>query len=634
MDRSDPKRLSPVQPFVLTRLSDVVPQSVLRSLQTGIATEHRIGLALVEPDNGGFHYLPPSHAGTAGCRFCSILRGVDEGRALCEACDFSIARRVMEQGPGSGPQWVECHMGLCGLAMPIVVADRVAAVFLSGQKVWPGSRDSVRAQARRVGDQIADLDHEALIAAVDGLDECTEQERARIEAIVAQHAEEIGKLGRDRYDVERRLRQEYLLNELMIALAGACTDVQELRYRLEGVTERVIDFFRLQYMVVYTQTFGSSPELAPAAWAGDWPGSRVSRMRCPVRPRRAGEDSFYRIVAEPAGVARFLAEHAPDASQQFPGAQALICDYGVPEERVTVTVFGPQRPGHTESLLSTAGDDFLERFHFEVGMRSKAARLLLDLRQANEDKTQFMAQLTHEINAGLQTVVEESEWLQYYVTDIAGLDDPDLLEPLDKILSEVLRLGSRARASLMHLRGGMPRGEYRLRERHPLHRLVSVCVEPYRGVAQSRNITIQVDASVHRLPPVPFDWEMMKLAVMNLIDNAVKYSHFNRTIRIYAEADESSVSLAVEDYGLGIPPEEHERIFEPYVRGSRRDPRRFIWGSGLGLAVARDVVETHGGTIGVTSVPTAKSPVGDEAHRWENYITTFTIRLPLRQEEH
>ena len=180
MDRSDPKRLSPVQPFVLTRLSDVVPQSVLRSLQTGIATEHRIGLALVEPDNGGFHYLPPSHAGTAGCRFCSILRGVDEGRALCEACDFSIARRVMEQGPGSGPQWVECHMGLCGLAMPIVVADRVAAVFLSGQKVWPGSRDSVRAQARRVGDQIADLDHEALIAAGAGLDERTEQERARI----------------------------------------------------------------------------------------------------------------------------------------------------------------------------------------------------------------------------------------------------------------------------------------------------------------------------------------------------------------------------------------------------------------------------------------------------------------------
>ena len=44
-------------------------------------------------------------------------------------------------------------------------------------------------------------------------------------------------------------------------------------------------------------------------------------------------------------------------------------------------------------------------------------------------------------------------------------------------------------------------------------------------------------------------------------------------------------------------------------------------------------METHGGAIVVSSVPTAKTPLTDEAHRWENYVTTFTIRLPLRQEE-
>jgi len=623
----------PVQPFVLGRLSDVVPQSVLRSLQTGIAIRQKASLALVEPEDGGFRYLPPSYEESSGSALCAMLRGTEQGRELCEACDFAMAREVFEQGPGARAVWGECHMGLCGLAAPIVVADKVAAVLLCGQKAAPGRREAIRQRASALAGQIDSLDEEALLAAIERLDECTPEQRERMEEVAGQHADEIGKLGQDRYDVERRLRQEYLLNELMMALAGPCADTQELRQRLEGVTERVIDFFRLEYMVVYSQTFCSSPELAPAAWAGQWQGSRASRLRCPARPSGTDGRSTYRIIARPVEVARFMDDHAADTGHQLPGAQAVICDYGATEERTTVTVFGPQLQGHTESLLSTAGDDFLERFHFEVGMRSKADRLLLDLRQANDDKTQFMAQMTHEINAGLQTVVEESEWLQYYVTEMAGLDDPDLLEPLDKILSEVLRLGSRARASLIHLRGGMPRSEYRLRQRHPLDRLVAICVEPYRGVAQSRNINIQVDASVHRLPHLSFDWDMMRLALMNLIDNAVKYSHFNRTIRIFGEVKGDMLALSVEDYGLGIPREDYERIFEPYVRGSRRDPRRFIWGSGLGLAVARDVVETHGGAIVVSSVPTAKTPLTDEAHRWENYVTTFTIRLPLRQEE-
>jgi signal transduction histidine kinase len=142
-----------------------------------------------------------------------------------------------------------------------------------------------------------------------------------------------------------------------------------------------------------------------------------------------------------------------------------------------------------------------------------------------------------------------------------------------------------------------------------------------------------MDDSLKRLPRVAFDWDMMKTAFMNLLDNAVKYSHFNRTVRISGESDEDWVAVHVEDFGLGIPESDFERIFEPYVRGTQRDPRRFIWGSGLGLAVVRDIVETHGGSVSVKSVPTAKEPSTDPTHAWENYITTFTVRLPLRQEE-
>lgn len=179
----------------------------------------------------------------------------------------------------------------------------------------------------------------------------------------------------------------------------------------------------------------------------------------------------------------------------------------------------------------------------------------------------------------------------------------------------------------------MPRAEYKLWQSHPIDRLVASCVDPFRTVAAARNITINVDESVRRLPHVRFDWEMMKTVFMNLIDNAVKYSHYNRRIRIYGEADEDWVSVSFEDFGLGIPEDEYARIFQAYVRGSQRDPRRFIWGSGLGLAVAHDIVKTHGGAIEVRSIPTAREPLKDNSHKWENYVTVFTVRLPLHQEE-
>lgn len=622
----------PVQPFLISRLTDVVPESVLRTIQTGLATQHCVPVAILEPDGEGVRYITPLDGEVNRSGFCSLLRRLEEGYRRCHECDLAAFREIMAEGPAARPRWYRCHMGLVEVAIPIVIADRVLAVFLSGQSVLEGSEEEVAANARTVGSQINGLDGGELCTQMAGLRRSSEEELNQLIATLEQPVREIATLGRDRYFVERRLRQVLLLGQLMEDLARPCRDHQELRTRLEGVLGRVNDFFRLQYSVVFSQAFSHSPELAATAFAGERTFGGALRLRCPERPGAAPGGQAFEILTEPEAIADFLDRYGSTGASHLQGAQAVLCEFGEPGERVSVTVFGPQREGHTESLLRTAGGDFLERFHFEVGMRVKAARLLLDLQQANEDKTQFLAQMTHEINAGLQTIVNECEWLEYYVEEMSGNDDPEILEPLRKILSEVFRLGARARSSLVHLRGGMPRGEYKLGKAHPLDRLVSECVEPFRTVAMARNITIRVDDSVRRLPPVPCDWDMLKLALMNLIDNAVKYSHFNRTVRIYGQADENWVSLSVEDYGMGIPPEEYERIFEPYVRGTQRDPRRFIWGTGLGLAVARDVVETHGGTIEVSSVSTAKEPITDPSRRWENHVTTFTVRLPLRRE--
>jgi signal transduction histidine kinase/ligand-binding sensor protein len=621
-----------VQPFLVQRLSDVVPVSLLQTLETGLTGQHGSAVVIIEPDNGGLRTIAPEAQNSAPANLCQALGKLEAWDGRCRECQCQTTREMLAEGPESAVRQCDCRLGVVELAIPIVVDERVVAVLFSGQRRLTGTDEYIRECVNETVAQTPGLSGPDVLAAIERLEELTSGQMQELSRVLQRRALEIAKLGQDRCDVERRLRQEYLLNELMMDLAQQCDTPRGLEALLHGVLERVNDFFRLSYSASYAQGFPGSVELTPTVCAGDCAETPLPPLRTPVPPPPTGGETTFTICADPRKVAAFMAAAGVPPASFLARPQALICDFGAPGERATLTIFGPQREGHTETLLKSAGDDFLERYHFEIGMRVKVARLLLELRQSDEDKTQFLAQTTHEINAGLQTIVQEAEWLQYYVEDMAQLDDEEINQPIERIMSEVLRLGARARSSLFHLRGGMPRTEYKMLTKHPLDRLLADCIDPFRTVAASRNIHIQMDEKVRHLPHVAFDWEMLKIVFMNLVDNAVKYSHFNRTIRIYGEADENWVTVAVEDFGLGIPESEYNMIFEPYVRGTHRDPRRFIWGSGLGLAVAREIVESHGGEITVRSVPRTREPVTDPARAWENYVTTFTVRLPLRQE--
>jgi signal transduction histidine kinase len=98
------------------------------------------------------------------------------------------------------------------------------------------------------------------------------------------------------------------------------------------------------------------------------------------------------------------------------------------------------------------------------------------------------------------------------------------------------------------------------------------------------------------------DAEALSLAVLNLLDNAVKYSPECRTIWVEAEADQRRVSIAVSDRGLGIPIHEQRDIFEKFVRGAESKALR-IKGTGIGLSMVRHIMQAHGGEIRVISKP-------------------------------
>ncbi len=101
-------------------------------------------------------------------------------------------------------------------------------------------------------------------------------------------------------------------------------------------------------------------------------------------------------------------------------------------------------------------------------------------------------------------------------------------------------------------------------------------------------------------PPVYADYERVRMVLTNLVSNAVKYSPEGGIIRIGGFSDDTMAMCYVADQGIGIPPEEQQRIFERFYRIDNR-LRRETQGSGLGLYLAKAIIEAHGGRIWVES---------------------------------
>ena len=124
---------------------------------------------------------------------------------------------------------------------------------------------------------------------------------------------------------------------------------------------------------------------------------------------------------------------------------------------------------------------------------------------------------------------------------------------------------------------------------------------------------VRVRASLRDpLPPIRGDRERLRQVLMNLIDNAVKYSSAGDEVRVTASVDDEAVRVDVADSGPGIPRDQQGLIFEKFGRAKTRGAGKP--GTGLGLFIARAIAEAHGGALEVRSAPDRGA--------------TFTLSLP------
>ena len=144
--------------------------------------------------------------------------------------------------------------------------------------------------------------------------------------------------------------------------------------------------------------------------------------------------------------------------------------------------------------------------------------------------------------------------------------------------------------------------------------LIQDVSQKFEGEADRKGIELR-SVIPSDLPPARVDIALMERVLQNLIENALRFTPAEGRIEITIDQIEDRLRVRVSDTGVGIAEEEIPHVFERFYRAGRRDVARTSEGAGLGLAIAKKIVELHGSTLEVAS----------QLHRG----TTFTFYPPL-----
>lgn len=234
------------------------------------------------------------------------------------------------------------------------------------------------------------------------------------------------------------------------------------------------------------------------------------------------------------------------------------------------------------------------------------------LRRLEDMRREFVANVSHEIKTPLTAIKGFVETLHHNIVDtpeearrFLGIISKHV-ERLNTIIEDLLMLS--------RIENEGERGDIR-RENTRLHDILCDAAQICRPQADEKRIRIEIAGDEELAAMV--DPVLLEQAVVNLLDNAVKYSNPEKPVRVLARTADHEIQIQVQDHGIGIEKKHLPRLFERFYRVDKARSRA-LGGTGLGLAIVKHIAQAHGGHVAVESRP-------GEGSR-------FTIHLPRDPE--
>ncbi len=239
--------------------------------------------------------------------------------------------------------------------------------------------------------------------------------------------------------------------------------------------------------------------------------------------------------------------------------------------------------------------EVLETLAVQAAVAIENARLMENIRLANEElkrldrmKSDFIAIASHELRTPLGLILGHATFLKEFVP-------PKHQEQMDVIIRSAMRLKTiiEDMATIAHKEQGQSRVR---REPFSMSKLIEETVDRFRAQAAEKNIAIEFDVPDGNPLIVDGDREKLDVVLTNLVKNAITFTDPGGQVGIKAEGDEGLVKVFVVDTGIGIPEKDIQRVFDRFYQVESHLTRKH-GGMGLGLSIAKAMVEMHNGQI-------------------------------------
>jgi two-component system sensor histidine kinase KdpD len=292
-------------------------------------------------------------------------------------------------------------------------------------------------------------------------------------------------------------------------------------------------------------------------------------------------------------IAQWVYEHNQAAglgTETLAGSDTHFVSLASPNRTVGVIALLPANP---RRLFVPEQRRLLDTFAGQIAIAIERAQLAEDARAARlqaeteELRNSLLSGISHDLRTPLASIVGASSTLAESAEQLT----PQARRELATGISDEARHMSEVVANVLDL-ARYQAGAFRLNlQWHVLDEVVGAALARARPRLGEREVKLALPADA---PLVQLDAVLIEQVLVNLLENAAKYTPPRTTVTVAAETNPGELALSVSDNGPGLRPGEEEQVFEKFYRGS---PESATGGVGLGLAICRSIVEAHGGVI-------------------------------------
>jgi len=223
--------------------------------------------------------------------------------------------------------------------------------------------------------------------------------------------------------------------------------------------------------------------------------------------------------------------------------------------------------------------------------------LVEELRAADKAKNDFISTISHELRTPLTSITGYLEMLQEGLGGPLSENQQMMVDVIDRNSHRLLTLIEDV-LTLSRLESGAARFN---KAKAEVRSLISAAVETLLPQIHTNGLRLEVDVA-HSCGSVIGDVDQLERVLINLLNNAVKFTPEGGRLSINAYRNNDKVMISVSDTGVGIPVEEQHHLFSRFFRASTAQ-NAAVQGTGLGLTIVKQIVERHGGAVSLQSAP-------------------------------